>query len=621
MTHTLQPTDERGPTPPGQRPWWRTPWPVVAMVVLAFAAIVVAVFLRPDNGSVVEPAASSTAAPTTEAIETTAATTTPTTVPPTTSAIEPVTLTWAKATESPRGQVLAVTATDAGYLAASHTTDGVEVWVSDGGDAWTMLAADPEAFRPNYRVYVLRSGPAGFVAEAFDPAAEVEMGTNSVFASTDGATWYRTELTGNLPEIGSPYVVQHSVVHGVLIGPDGFLAVGSGSLMPDFDLIAAEFAPGYSSKDVWAVDAEMRPEGAVLIIGFGEDEPPMEIPFGELGIEAEDLGAIFEEEGEEPAISQFLWWSADGATWEQITPQGLPESWLIWFVTGSVGADDGFYVFTADPDTEDPEGPAVIGGYHSIDGRVWTPFEFEGPAGYWMDTVNYGEGLFVAVGEDEAGRALWTSTDARVWRRAPGSEAVFDLGYEGDYSIEEIDIGGAGFVAIGHVWDEEEMYPTVPVEPVIVKEGYAVAFAEDGQITITDQATGEVEAFEMETGRSATLEVLVDEVGLTFVEIASGETLLVVTNQEYAEAWNELAEGLGGMGQPPPQVLRYSTDLATWTLEPAEEIFGEGTFAVSGDMDGDTVVAVAASDLEGWNEEPDRLNLPPTVIWVGTPGG
>jgi hypothetical protein len=127
-------------------------------------------------------------------------------------------------------------------------------------------------------------------------------------------------------------------------------------MMPDFDLIATEYAPGYSSEDVWAVDAEMRSDGAVLIIGFG-DEAPLEIPFSELGIEAEDMEAIFEEEGgEEPAISQFLWWSADGETWEPITPQGLPEFWLLPFMMGSVGTDDGFYLFAAGPDPNDPEG-------------------------------------------------------------------------------------------------------------------------------------------------------------------------------------------------------------------------------------------------------------------------
>jgi hypothetical protein len=147
-----------------------------------------------------------------------------------------------------------------------------------------------------------------------------------------------------------------------------------------------------------------------------------------------------------------------------------------------------------------------------------------------------------------------------------------------------------------------------------------VTFGEGG-ITIKDETTGEVEVFDMETGRSATIQTLDDETGLTFVDIASGETLLVITNEEIESAWNALAEELGAMGQPPVQVFRYSTDLATWTLEPADEVFGEGAFAVSGDMDGDTVIAVAASDIGRWEEEPNRVDLPPTVIWIATPGG
>jgi hypothetical protein len=364
----------------------------------------------------------------------------------------------------------------------------------------------------------------------------------------------------------------------------------------------------------------MRPDGAVLIIGFGEEDPPLEIPFRELGIEAEDLAVIFEGEGDEaPAISQFLWWSGDGETWEQITPQGLPDFWLMAFMMGSVGADDGFYLFAAGPDLDNPEGPGVISGYHSIDGRFWTQFELEGPTEEWMHTVDFGEGVFVVAGEDETGRALWTSTDGRVWERAPGSDALFDLGYEGDYAIEEVDIGATGFVAVGHVYGEEQMYPIVPVEPVVAKDGYAVTFGEDG-LTIEDETTGEVEVFDMETGRSPSIQIRDGEIGLTFVDIASGESLLVITNEEIAAAWDELADELG-MGAPPVQVFRYSTDLATWTLDTAEDLFGEGAFAVSGDMDGDTCIAVAASDIQRWEAEPNRADLPPTVIWIASPGG
>lgn len=615
MTHTTRPTDRRAPSPAAPRPWWRSPWLILALTItLLVAVIVVVATLWPEEEPAEEAAVTTTAAPTTTAPPTTEAPPV-TTTPPVTSPVEPGTLAWAVATDPPTGQVLAATRTDTGYLATSQTEEGVEFWVSDDGDGWSLLTANPDAFRPNYQVYVLHSGPAGFTAEAFDPTVEMDMGTNSVFASTDGATWHRSELIGGLPESPSPYFVQHSVVHGVVIGPDGFLAFGHGSLEPDFDLIASEYAPGYTAEDVWAVDAERRPDGAVLIIGFG-DEGPLEIPFSELGIEA-DLAVIFGAEGELP-ISQFLWRSADGETWEQITPQGLPEFWLLQFVYGAVGADDGFYLFSADPDPSDPEGPAVMTGYHSTDGRVWTQFEIEGPAEEWMQTVNYGDGLFVAVGDHEDDRAVWTSTDARVWERAPGSEALF-AGLGGDYEIEEIDIGGAGFVAVGHVWGEEEMYPTVPVEPVIVKEGYAVTFGEEG-ITIANEATGEVEVFDMETGRSETIEVRDSETGLTFVDIASGETLFVITNREIEVAWEELADEMGAMGQPPTQVIRYSTDLATWTLDTAEDLFGEGAFAVSGDMGGDTVLAVAATDQERWYEEPDRIDLPPTVIWVAMPG-
>ena len=54
-------------------------------------------------------------------------------------------------------------------------------------------------------------------------------------------------------------------------------------------------------------------------------------------------------------------------------------------------------------------------------------------------------------------------------------------------------------------------------------------------------------------------------------------------------------------------------------MEPVADLFGEGSFAISGDMAGDTVLAVAAFDIERWMDELDRTTLPPTAIWVGTP--
>jgi hypothetical protein len=55
-----------------------------------------------------------------------------------------------------------------------------------------------------------------------------------------------------------------------------------------------------------------------------------------------------------------------------------------------------------------------MSGCHPRDGRAWTQFALEGPTEAWMHDASFGEGMFVAVGEDEAGQGVWTSPDAHT---------------------------------------------------------------------------------------------------------------------------------------------------------------------------------------------------------------
>jgi hypothetical protein len=531
-------------------------------------------------------------------------------------AAQPATLSWAEAAVPPTGQTLAVTATETGFLAASHTTEGAEFWTSDDGETWTLLGTGAEALGPDQHVFGLTNGPAGFVAQVSERADGSYEGTNAVWTSTDGANWHRSELIPELPEVPSPYVIQQSFVSTVLIGPNGFLAFGAGGLSPDLDLIAADFAPDYTAEDNYAVDAELRPDGAVLIVGFG-DEEPLEIPFAELGVTPEELADIFEGEVEGSGFEFFMWSSTDGVSWEPLVESGLPEHVVPGFSAVSLGADDGFYLFAPGPDPQDPEAPGVMSGFHSTDGRAWTQFVLEGPTEAWMHYASFGEGLFIAVGEDELGQGMWTSPDARTWTRMP--DAVFDVGAEDQFfSFFGVNVGGAGYGVSGMVWVEPPEDLEMP-EPVISKDGYAVTLGDEGVLTVADQATGDVlAAIDPETGRSDNIEVSEDETGLTFVNIASGETLVVITHDEINAAFEALGEELG-IGQPPVQVLRYSADMETWTLDTDEALFGDGKFSLTGAVGDEVVIAVVSSDRELWEMGEDPLDLPQAEIWVGTP--
>jgi hypothetical protein len=168
------------------------------------------------------------------------------------------------------------------------------------------------------------------------------------------------------------------------------------------------------------------------------------------------------------------------------------------------------------------------------------------------------------------------------------------------------------------VWAEPPEGLEMP-EPVISKNGYAVTLGDEGILTVADQATGDVLAsIDPETGRSDTIEVIEDETGLTFVNIASGETLVVITHDEMNAAFEEIGEELG-IGQPPVQVLRYSADMETWTLDTDEALFGDGAFSLTGAVGDEVVVTVVGSDRDLWEMGKDPLDLPQAKIWVGTP--
>lgn len=438
-----------------------------------------------------------------------------------------------------------------------------------------------------------------------------------VWTSTDGTSWHRSELIPELPEASSPYVIQQSFVSTILIGPDSFLAFGGGGLSPDFDLVIGDFAPGYTAIDIQGVDAELRPDGAVLILDF-EDGERLEIPFADLGVSPEEMAALFEGQIEGTGFEFFMWSSTDGVSWEPITESDLPEHVVPGFMAVSLGADDGFYLFSPGPDPQDPEAPGIMSGFHSTDGRAWTQFVLDGPTEAWMHNASFGEGMFIAVGEDEVGQGVWTSPDARTWTRI--SDAVFDIGVEDQFfSFFEVNVGGAGYGVSGMVWTEPSEDLEMP-EPVISKDGYAVTLGDEGTLTVADQETGDILAtIDPETG-SDTIEMIEDETGLTFVDIASGETLVVITHDEINAAFEVLGEELG-IGQPPVQVLRYSTDMETWTLDTDEALFGDGMFSLTGAVGDEAVIAVISSERELWEMGEDPLDLPQTEMWVGTPTG
>lgn len=603
MLHETHHETDRASIPPRPPTRNRILWIVVAFAVVAALAVGGFLWLSGDDD----------AAPVTTAAATTVATTSGTTSPATSvPAVGPTSLVWRPAAAPPNGQVLAVTD---GYLAAAYDGGDVQFWGSVDGDEWVLLGLVGTAFGPDDIVRELDSGPAGFVAGVFGPGPEFPERTNVVWASVDGATWHRTELTADIPPAPSEYIEQFLAVDEVMIGPDGFLAFGTGGLNPDLDRIAADFAPGFTGDDVYGVDAERRPDGAVLIVGYGDQEP-VEIPFADLGVTEDDLTGILGEEGfAGPGFERFAWWSSDAFTWQPVELEGLPDEWLLIPMRPRTTADDGFYLFGPGPDPADPEGPGVMLGYQSEDGRSWREFVVDGPGEDWLRSITrFGDG-FLALGEDVSGDGLWTSPDLVTWTRLDGD--LMDAGEGVAFHMSEIDAGGLGLFANGFLSTEG---PGVAMEPVIAKDGYEITLGETGAITIVDAASGDLVAvIDPETGTSDTVDFVEEEWGVSFIDTASSEPLVTLTWEEIGAAYEALAGELG-IGMTPEPVLRFSSDGMTWTFDRHQDLFGEGGFAISGAAGADSAVAVVGTDIDLWTSESDPRTLPQTVIWIGTPG-
>ena len=195
--------------------------------------------------------------------------------------------------------------------------------------------------------------------------------------------------------------------------------VASTPASPTADLAWTE-AGRFGSSGPATVTALVRHGDGLVAIGIAYDEPLPNL-------------------GPQPPHAARVWRSADGSSWEDVSPAEIPENTQLTQLV--VAADNALVAYGLW--FEDPlAGAFEPVAWESSDGERWTQIDSPFPAQAWvMDAAQGALGTVAIVVEPGApGLAVWWTGDGRAWER------VHDLGSEGSYTIGA---GAEGFVVAG----------------------------------------------------------------------------------------------------------------------------------------------------------------------------
>jgi hypothetical protein len=164
--------------------------------------------------------------------------------------------------------------------------------------------------------------------------------------------------------------------------------------------------------------------------------------------------------GPTPPHGGRIWWSAEGFTWEDVTPTDELENVDLNEVFLQ---SDGTLVALGVASVPNADGTGVDSSqgvaWESTDGQTWQPVAPPIPGGQRVQVEN-GELGYVALaypGVDNVGATLWFSIDGSAW------EQVREL----PFGFFDLDAGDEGFVVVGDTHHADE----ANFEPYIVASG------------------------------------------------------------------------------------------------------------------------------------------------------
>lgn len=420
---TTKPSRSTIPPAP-RRSRWR-PVLVFGAALILILGVVGGAFLLGGGEAEDSVASTTTVPPTTAAPETTAPSVTTTTVVEE-AAVPVAALEWTRATvgpedPDPESRIYG----DAGWVGFRHLEPtpafaGAAVpMYSVDGITWEEVP-DEEGLFDGDCVDELASGAGRYLALIRDCVGPPQ---TRLVTSTDGRNWTQVPLDGETAG------VLGALAHGV----PGFVSL-SGDSYSDGNTewgyhVAAMYSPdGIAWTPIPHEEAVFGSSGWIDV---------RDVVFGETGFVA--IGAEDSSDGQDGVI----WHSSDGSAWNRVPNEGDmfggPAGPSTWIEMEAITHGNGVYVVVG-------IGPPS-GIWASVDGLSWSIVPNEaGVLGndeqiIGVFDVVYGDKGFLAI----ASNAAWTSTDGLGWTRVPPDEEIFR---GAGFSMDSI-IHGDGMYVIG----------------------------------------------------------------------------------------------------------------------------------------------------------------------------
>jgi hypothetical protein len=233
----------------------------------------------------------------------------------------------------------------------------------------------------------------------------------------------------------------------------------------------------------------MTPFGSGHIAVGMSYEEPLPVPLGPM-----------------PPHTGRIWGSADGRSWEDVTPGELLANAAL---TDVIQRADGTLLAVGEVAVHNEYGDVEVqrtGAWESSDGVGWEVADTGLPADRWVRDFVQGDKGIVAVAwqvGDTHGSEIWFSADGRAWERIRHLAHVnlsMDAGIEGFVAVGTWDpyVHSAGSFAIasadGREWFEAADPPQFPTSVAAVGGDWVTVSSneevEEGWITISTSASG-----------------------------------------------------------------------------------------------------------------------------------
>lgn len=449
---------------------------------------------------------------------------------------------------------------------------GLDAWLLVDGVTWKSLGTVIEA--PN-QVHTVAATPRGLVA-----AGSAGENTLRIWSSTDASEWTASDLPA------APLISDHFRSWAQAVGGTDDVTVVFGSVQPDVAALIGEVLPD---------DLRDKDGNAPLNISWGG--PPWAITVhGPLGLTvlsatAEDLGMSEEELrallGVGPGPTT-VWTSTDTASW---TPAEVGIDYVANLV--EIGGE-------------------LLATGHGAGIETWVSpdgFDWQRTAGgLGVNHLTPWRDGFVGILQERARPDIAYSEDRITWEPL----GLYDYLPGGIFwDFQSLAVGGGGLATAITGYEQGEDF-AVDLQPVVIeRDGYTLTIDPSGPAVLR---SGEDVVLRLATYSNQVFdEVTVDFWArtVTFLHPDSLEPLVTFTFEEMEQAEVDTYGGQQTMDLQ--QLIAYTADGLTWSMENVSPTFGENAFVNLLHVTDNQVIAVVTKFPDRFSRVPAAPNV---VIWT-----